>query len=133
MIARLTGIALLAMAVAALMLGGCAMDKTSIEDRIGEFIADVNAGDYGNLYKHLHTDCADRNAAKAAAFWDPTTVFKAVNKPFSLSGMSFGTTSTGTLNSAVGPDTITFVMKEEDPDDWFILSISVPSEGLTVN
>ncbi len=126
MISRLTRIALLAAAVAVLGLGGCALNKTSIEDRIGEFIADANAGDYSNLYKHLHTDCTQRNALKTASNWEPTA-FGSTETPVSLAGMSFGDTSaTGTYNGqTTSGQSITFTMKEEDKDDWFILSISV--------
>jgi hypothetical protein len=130
MIPRLTRIALFVTAAVALTLGGCALDKTSIEDRIAEFIADANAGDYSNLYKHLHSDCSQRNAAKAPAFWD-TTAFGPSQTPVSLSGMSYGTTSTGTINCAgAGAQSITFQMKEEESDDWFILSISVTTFGV---
>jgi hypothetical protein len=41
--------------------------------------------------------------------------------------MTYGTTSSGMLNSSQPDDPITFVMKEEDEDDWYILSISTTS------
>lgn len=127
MIARFVRAALLAAIIGVLTLGGCALDKTSIDDRIESFIADANAGRYSKLYEHLHSDCADRNLAKNAAFWD-TTPFEAGSAPFSVTGTSDSTPTTGTFDSLdPGPPTdITFVLKEEDEDDWYILSISIP-------
>ena len=125
MVARLMRMALLATAVVVLALSGCALGKTSIRDRISMFIDDVNAGAYGSLYKHLHSDCAQRNAAKTATFWDATP-FGSTHTPVSLSGMSYLSTSTGTFGDhdpLSAP--ITLVMKEEEADDWFILSISI--------
>ncbi len=128
MVARLTRIAALAAVVVAVMLGGCALDKTSVEDRIASFIEDANAGRYSSLYEHLHSDCTERNAARSASFWD-NTPFDPDYRQFSLSGMSYGSTSTGQLNSSQPVDSVTFVMKEEDDDDWYILSISTGSYG----
>ncbi len=127
MIARWRRVSVLAAAVVILVLSGCAIDKTSIEDRIATFIQDANAGRYSSLYKHLHSDCGDRNAAKNAIFWD-TTPFKSADAPFTVTGVSDSSTTTGTFDSnGIGaPTAITFVMKEEDKDDWFILSISIP-------
>jgi hypothetical protein len=129
MIARWTRFALLAGSVVVLTLGGCALDKTDIQDRIAAFIEDANEGRHSSLYEHLHSDCGDRNAAKNATFWDDTPFDPDYKTPtsFSLSGMTYGTTSSGMLNSSQPDDPITFVMKEEDEDDWYILSISTTS------
>ncbi len=124
MVARLTRIALLAAAVIVLALAGCALDKTSIQDRISMFISDANAGNYSVLYKHLHTDCTQREAAKSPLFWN-TTAFGPTETPVTLS-VSYGTTTTGTIHCQVALDkAITFVMEEEETDNWFIRSIAV--------
>lgn len=130
MIVRLIRMAVAA-AVVALAVAACALGKTSIEDRIASFIEDANAGKYSILYEHLHSDCTQRSAAKSASFWD-NTPFDPDYRQFSLSGMSYGSTSTGQLISSQPVDSVTFVMKEEDADDWYILRISTGSYGLIV-
>ncbi len=120
---RLAGSLLLAALVVS--LGSCALNKVSIEQRITDFLSDLNT-DTGRtvIYKNLHPDIQ-------AAWRDPnawlTTSFDAANRPFAFPTMTYGSSSaSGTVTYAPSFSyPIAFTMKEDNPDEWFILSISV--------
>ena len=133
-----TGRMVLATAVVALALvmSGCNLNKTSIEDRIDMFISDVQAGSYGSMYEHFHEDSTTYTVARTdgVTFWD-TTSFSAADGTKTFSGLSYGDPTIGTyLASGIGTDTgITFDMREEDKDDWFIRSITFASGSYAPN
>ena len=128
MVARWTRIGVLAAVVVILGLGGCALKGTSIEDRVNDFIAELQAGSYSGLYKHLHEDCTERSAAvSGVTFWN-TTPFNTTDAPFMFTSLSYGGSTTATFESddVLTPTGITFEMQEEDSDDWFIRRILIP-------
>lgn len=111
---------------------------TTITDRINAFEADINSGNYGNLWTHMHPDSSAYTQRRDANTW--TTDFP-VDGTYTISFTVSGSTASGTITSgSVYPgDSITFQMKNDpesgglfggDTDNWLILSIS---GAVTVN
>lgn len=109
---------------------GCNRDTKSKEERVSEFLSDLNANDWTSLYTHIHPDNGFRNTAKSQDTWNPD--------PFA-NGTSFSRTSYSESGSTVtvGIDssdnfydgTWTFSMKEDTKDLWYINGLSIPTEG----
>jgi hypothetical protein len=114
---------LLALA-AAVFVTGCNLNQVSISDRIDMFMDDVNSN-RGQMYTHLHEDVGDRNLAKKDTYWTPGTPFSATyGTSQSLTNQNkSGDTLTADIVNASG-DSVTFEMKEQDPDEWYIRRIT---------
>ena len=106
-------------------LTGCAEEDTmSINDRIREFVSDLNLSNRDGIKEHLHSDCSVSNSANEA-YWES----KFTKTPPSYSVGSITETGSKTRNVVINGgvalgNTFSFTMKEEDSDDWYILSIS---------
>lgn len=110
--------------IAAGLLAGCNLNKASIEDRIDMFMDDVHAGAYSSLYTHMHDDLgAIKDVMRISTYWTATSFLTTST----LSGMSYGaTTASGQFRDGLDVLAgITFQMREDDPDDWYILSITI--------
>ena len=113
------------LALAAFVLASCAIETTSIEDRIAAFLNDLNNdADRNDIWENLHDDID--NAWKSSTPWE-TSAFAYANAPFALTAMSYGDNfAQGTINyGGVLSDTIYFAMKEEEDDDWYIYRIDI--------
>ena len=106
---------------------GCAVGGMGINDRIREFVSDLNKTNRDSIKEHLHSDCSVSNSANEE-YWDEKFDNDGVQN-YSVGSI----TETGSKTRAVkilggmyDADTFTFTMKEEDEDDWYILSISGP-------
>ena len=117
-----------------ILLAGCKLNKTSIEDRVDGFIADLNNGDYASLYKNFHENSKTNSVARSPSFWDGTA-FASGNGPFTWSSIAYGDPTSALFTSGGGAsnEAASFDMKEEDKDDWYILSLSIPSLGVNLN
>ncbi len=90
----------------------------SIEDRIKQFVSDLNKSDRSSIYKD--------NFSSSSPFYNgsESTLSQAFPKgpSYSVSSISgSGSTRTVKINGA-SPDTWTFSMKDEGEDDWYIYS-----------
>jgi hypothetical protein len=98
----------------------------SIEDRIAQFMADLNKADRTNVYTHIHTSAASYGGVVPKAYWDGLLATTFI--PYSLSGLSVaGSVATATVNTThltYGGATWTFTMKESEPKVWKILQIT---------
>jgi hypothetical protein len=110
--------------VLSLILFSCNMvPPVTIEDRISQFMAELNKADRTNVYTHVHSDATSYNTIKPAAYWDG--IF-ATGNTYSLSGLSV-TSPTATATCSGGAwsgSTFNFTMKETDPKVWKILRLT---------
>ncbi len=125
---------LLAAIIAAIVLlfVGCPLDEddsVSISSRISMFMNDINGGNYGNLWRHMHPDSNAYETDRQAGVWEDR--FPPEDRPITLGTLNIsGSTATATITDAnnnlySGQDVI-FTMKEDGKDVWKILSIGTP-------
>lgn len=115
--------------IAAVVAAGffsCAVEEgVEIKERIDDFMAALNAGNYSNLYKHFHpTETSNYDGIKDPSFWN--TDFPS-GETYTLATYVPAETTVTTISSSLGKysgDTITFVMAKRD-DDYFIKSITI--------
>ena len=120
----LTGVYLL------VFLTGCAEEDSgmSIDERIEEFVSELNDTTRNSLKDHFHSDCAASSSSEA--YWE-TKFANDSGQTYSQGAI----TSTGSTTRDVkiigglydATDTFSFTMKEEDEDDWYILDIDLNS------
>jgi len=98
----------------------------TIEERINMFMKDVNAGNYSNLWKHIHPDAELFDEAKSADYWSKPGVFPSSEKYTLGLIIPAGDLVTTTINSSTSynGNTIIFKMKK-DGDDYKILKITI--------
>jgi len=106
----------------------------TIEERIDMFMKDVNAGNYSNLWKHIHPSADYFEEAKSADYWNKPGVFPS-GENYSLGAivpvLDVVTTklnSTASYNNA----TIIFTM-QKDGDDYKIKKIVIDTEIIIIN
>jgi hypothetical protein len=124
---------LLALLIGALALAfwGCNLLGISIEDRVDEFIADLN-GDWNLLYENFHpTETAFYNAIKPATFWED--YFEPTPPSYTISGLD--TTDPANVTFMIdgpalflGPRTVTFQMVQSG-SDWYIEEMDLSGYG----
>ncbi|GAB4363670.1 MAG: hypothetical protein Kow009_00230 [Spirochaetales bacterium] len=103
----------------------------TIEERIDMFMEDVNAGNYGNLYKHIHPDAELYEQTKSPDYWNKPGVFPS-GETYQLGVIiPVGDVVTTTISSTASysDDTIIFQMKK-DGEDYKILKITISTEVL---
>jgi hypothetical protein len=106
----------------------------TIEERIDMFMKDVNAGNYSNLWKHIHPSADFFEEAKSADYWNKPGVFPSGEK-YTLgliSPVGDLVTTTITSETSYPGDTIIFEMKK-DADDYKILKITIGIEPIIKN
>ena len=79
---------------------------------------------------NTHDDANDRNASKLSTFWTATTPFGDTG-PHAYTGYSEGSSSAtfAYTNGVAGNQNMTFTMKEDKKDTWFILRIVGTLDG----
>ena len=118
------------------IITGCKEETgMSIDERIKAFVSELNDSNRDGLKEHLHNDCPIVNTANEG-HWN--SFFDTSSGSFSLGSISDAGSSKRNviINSTDGSttgDNYQFTMKEEDEDDWYILSIieTVSSTNLT--
>lgn len=108
-----------------LTLGSCDMFinwfGTTIEDRVEAFNYDLEANNWGQLYKHFHTDTEDRSIMNAA-YWEGTPLY---DEGSITSYSTSGTTVTGIVYTTGDPNrTFTMDMKT-DGMEYFIRRLDI--------
>lgn len=108
-------------------LAGCKEDATmSKDDRIEEFVSDLNKSNRDGIFKdHFHSDSTSYANGDEDSV-DP--VFPNVSggysyKVVSITGDNPKTVAITCSGDGVADGNYTFTMKEEDADDWYILKI----------
>jgi len=113
----------LAVILTVFFLAGCKEDATmSIDDRIKEFVKDLNGSSRDGIFKdHFHPD-SDSYDGSDALVLEPQLPKGDIYITASITKLS-STTRTVLIG---GSDTYTclFTMKEDGADDWYIWSIS---------
>lgn len=106
----------------------------TIEERIDMFMKDVNAGNYSNLWKHIHPSADYFEEAKSADYWNKPGVFPSGEKYTLGLIIPVGdlVTTTITSETSYAGDTIIFEMKK-DGDDYKILKITIGIEPIIKN
>lgn len=106
------------------------VSPVSRTERIQMFQNDINAGDWGSLYKHVHPDGA-RTTVRPTEYWVGGGGQGVFTEPvaFSFGSISSGgSTRTVSVSSANADNTEwngtwEYTMKEDDPDVWYILRL----------
>lgn len=110
-----------------LLFAGCDLfgDKVSIRDRISRFQSDLN-NNRANAYTHLHKDSVDKPALRDGTTGWPAVGFSTGTHTIAITGVS-GSNATGTIEGGVylAPTPISFGMKEEGKDNWYIRTITI--------
>jgi hypothetical protein len=125
-------------AVVVLALGGCSLVGISVEDRVAQFLEDLNSPDRSQIYLNFHpTLTADYGALQGGTLvaWD--TVFPISGYvPYSIPDLdpSDPESVTGNISSAndaawVGPKAIEFRMAQ-DGADWMIEELDLDLANL---
>jgi hypothetical protein len=114
-------LALLVVAVGWLSyLTGCSLLGVSVDDRVMQFLADINDSDRSQVYLNFHPDILDYSGIQVAAFWDGH--FPYANAPYSISALVTGdpanVTFTISASGYISKDVL-FVM-EKLGNDWMI-------------
>lgn len=101
----------------------------SISERLSEFKSDLE-GDPANLWVHVHPDNSMKNTLKETDTWNPPFDFDGLNN-YSFSNLSgSGDTRTATLSGdTYDGGTLTFTMKEDDKDYWYIMHLDLDEGG----
>ena len=109
-------------------------EGVSIEERIEMFMDDINAGNYSNLYKHIHPSADFYEQTHNAIYWNAPGVFPEDEKYTLDVIVPIGDVVTTILNSDISYSdaTIIFVMKK-DGDDYKILKITIEDEEILKN
>ena len=106
----------------ALTFTGCQEPEDLINERMGMFQDDVEAGNYGNLKDHT-SPLAGMYTAANASFWE-TLFLSSTDFSYSVSGNNADVT--------VGSLHFTFYLKEITPDVYKIYKIVNDDSGLTL-
>jgi hypothetical protein len=112
-----------------LVAGGCNLFTTTVEQRIDDFLSDLNH-DSGRtkISDNLHPDVSA--AWNDPATWD-VSPFAYGNRTFSLSGLDYGDNVTGTIVSGGGlNDPIYFDMQKDTDGSWYIKRVDI--NGATI-
>jgi hypothetical protein len=102
---------------------GCTQKGTSIEDRVYQFISNLNKTDRSNAYLNFHPDISMYDLIKPDSFWDID--FEKGGIPYSISGLNSADPNnvTAMIDSATiagwGPKALRFVMRQNG-SDWMI-------------
>jgi hypothetical protein len=106
-----------------LVAGGCNLFTTTVEQRIDDFLSDLNH-DAGRtqISDNLHPDI--RSAWNDPTTWDGSQ-FSYDYRPFSLSGLNYGDHVTGTISSGGPNGAIYFDMEKDTDGSWYIKAISI--------
>ena len=109
------------------LFAGCDLfgDKVSIRDRISRFQSDLN-NNRANAYTHLHKDSVDKPALRDGTTGWPAAGFAAGTHTITITGVT-GSTASGTIVGGLyaAPTSISFGMKEEGRDNWYIRTITI--------
>jgi hypothetical protein len=122
------GVLLLALVLMGVFFSCELIEGVTIEDRIKDFMADVNGGRYSNLYTHFHpTQTVAYNQIKDASYWNTPGLFPS-GETYTLGiVVPLGETVTTTISSNGGlysGDSIIFSMAK-DGDDYKIKSLMI--------
>ena len=102
------------------ILAACNMDKMAQDERIAAFFSDLDSGNIGSLYTHIHPDNSVRNQRKDPSTW---TMFPGTES-YSYSSYTEIDSKTVRVNvTSSGPydgAQWTFTMKEDTKDLWYI-------------
>ena len=106
----------------------------TIEERIDMFMKDVNAGNYGKLYTHIHPDAELYEQTKSADYWNKPDVFPSGEKYTLGLVVPVGNLVTTKINSMsrYDNDTIIFEMAK-DGDDYKIKKITIKTSVILFN
>ncbi len=115
-------LAVLAVILMVISLSGCAQEDTmSIDDRIKEFVKDLNDSNRDGIFKdHFHPDSAAYDGN------EDTVDISFPNGELYIT-VSITKVSSSTRTVIIGGDdtrTCLFTMKEDGTDDWYIWSIT---------
>lgn len=104
-------------------------DTKSVEERISEFLSDIQSNNWGNLWTHIHPS-NPLSSARTPGEWNPS--------PFPAGSYSFGGISGGgstrVVNVVSAPggssetgEDWTFQMREDGDDFWYIDGLNTTS------
>ena len=113
-------------ALAVLLFTGCPVEDetTSISERIGQFMGDVNSDNYGNLWTHFHPASATYTAGRDANTWTPGTFSSGTDYTLGTLNISGSTVTTTISGGTFSSGALTFTMLEDGSDNWKIQSMS---------
>jgi hypothetical protein len=116
-------IVIISLVLLASFFTGCKEEGMSIDDRIKEFVGDLNDSNRNGIFKdHFHSDSTSYDGDAALAEDNFPLLGGASYSLISITGS--GSTRTVVINNGTSNATHTFTMQEEDEDDWYILSIT---------
>jgi hypothetical protein len=101
-------------------LTGCSLLGVSVDDRVMQFVSDINDSDRSQVYLNFHPDILDYSGIQVAAFWDGH--FPYANAPYSISALSTGNPANVTFtisDSGAISKNVKFVMQQLG-NDWMI-------------
>ena len=104
-------------------LSGCSLLGVSVEDRVAQFVSDLNDSDRSNMYLNFRPGINDYIGIQDPAYWD--SLLDYLDAPYSETGLASGDPSnvTFTLNdSSPGARAVRFVM-EKVGFDWMIIEM----------
>lgn len=118
-------IALILLAVFFSMLTGCTEEETmSINDRIREFVTDLNKLNRDSVFKdHFHPDASSYDGDDAVADDNFPNDGGEIYAVISITETST-TTRAVVITDGSGTNACVFTMKEDGEDDWYIWSIT---------
>lgn len=123
----------ISLAMVVLVFTGCGGGSdTTVTDRINAFEADLNNGNFGNLWTHFHPESSTYTQGRDANTWTPP--FES-GETYEIDVAVSGSTAEGTISGGIfNGDSITFQMKNDpedagglfggENDNYLILSIS---------
>ncbi len=104
-------------------LAACSLLGVSVDERVNRFLADINNGDYGQVYLNFDPNILDWPGIQVAAFWD--TKFPPGNAPFSIASLASSDPSNVTFTisaAAFATKNVKFVMQKSGMD-WMIIEM----------
>ena len=119
--------AVILLVISSFSLIGCKEEGMSIDDRINAFVSDLNDSTRNGIFKeHFHSDSEVYSTGSEGTI-EPVFPNDS-SESYSQTSISGSGSSRSVYIDCAGDDSVdgtyTFSMKEEDEDDWYILSIN---------
>lgn len=86
--------------------GSCMLDALGVRDTMEDFVDDLNAGNWGDLYKHTHSNAVMYTASKTSTYWSNEFLEDSYSLTFTDddSAIVTGDGGTPTYNFTLGDD-----------------------------
>jgi hypothetical protein len=115
-------------------LAGCMLLGVSVDERVNQFVADINNGDYGQVYLNFDPDIIDYGGIRFPTFWSDK--FPSSGAPYTISSLLTIDPANVTFtlaDSAAFPTSwsVKFVMQQRGMD-WMIIEMywAIPPDPL---